>query len=159
LNLNLDRLPAAVRANLDETGVGFPSQNPFHAVVARAVELHWALVEALQILDAYQPPEDEPGVAVEPAAGVGFGATEAPRGLLWQRWETDREGRILRARIVPPTSQNQARIEEDLRLSIEAMDGEASDEALRLKAETVIRNYDPCISCATHFLKLSVRRG
>ncbi len=159
LNLNLDRLPAAVRSNLEETGVEFPSQNPFHAVVARAVELHWALVEALRILDAYQAPEDEPGVAVEPAAGVGFGATEAPRGLLWQRWETDREGRVLRARIVPPTSQNQARIEEDLRLSIEAMDGEASDEALRLKAETVIRNYDPCISCATHFLKLTVRRG
>jgi coenzyme F420-reducing hydrogenase alpha subunit len=156
LNLNLDRLPGPVRRNLERTGLAFPSRNMFHSVVARAVEVHYAVVEALRILDAYRP--DVPGVEVTPRTGVGYGATEAPRGLLWHRWETGEDGRITFAKIVPPTSQNQARIEEDLRHSLEALGPEASDESLRVKGETVIRNYDPCISCATHFLRLRVTR-
>ena len=60
--------------------------------------------------------------------------------------------------IVPPTSQNQARIEEDLRISLEDYGLDNDDSALRLRGETVIRNYDPCISCATHFLKIKVNR-
>ena len=61
-------------------------------------------------------------------------------------------------RIVPPTSQNQARIEDDLRQSLLAAGLERSDQELRRRCEAVIRNYDPCISCATHFLKLRVAR-
>jgi len=91
-------------------------------------------------------------------AGVGYGCTEAPRGMLWHRYELDDSGRVLSARIVPPTSQNQARIEEDLRLSIEAFGTDRPEEELRRRAEVVIRNYDPCISCATHFLDLTVDR-
>jgi coenzyme F420-reducing hydrogenase alpha subunit len=155
LNLNLDRLPNAVRRVLERTGVPFPSANPYHSIVARAVEVHYALLEALRILDDYRLP-DAPHVAVEPCAGTGYGCTEAPRGLLWTKWQTDAAGDIVAARIVPPTSQNQARIEEDLRLSVEAAGLDTPAEALRARCERVIRSYDPCISCATHFLKLNI---
>ena len=157
VNLNWDRLPPQVRSTAERAGLVFPSRNMFHSIAARAVEVHFALVEALRILDDYALPE-APFMTATPRAGVGFGATEAPRGTLWQRWETDEAGRVRAARIVPPTSQNQPRMEEDLRLSLEAMGLEHSDEALRLRAEAVVRNYDPCISCATHFLDLRVRR-
>jgi coenzyme F420-reducing hydrogenase alpha subunit len=157
LNLNLDRLPNAVKRVLERTGVPFPSANPYHSIVARAVEVHYALLEALRILDDYRLP-DAPHVAVEPRAGTGYGCTEAPRGLLWTKWQTDAAGDIVAARIVPPTSQNQARIEEDLRLSVEAAGLDTPAEALRARCERVIRSYDPCISCATHFLKLNVNR-
>jgi coenzyme F420-reducing hydrogenase alpha subunit len=157
LNLNLDRLPPATRALLDRCGIRFPSRNPFHSIVARALEIHVALSEAIRLLEAYALPGAPHG---NPAirAGVGFGATEAPRGILWHRYEVGGDGAIRKARIVPPTSQNQARIEEDLRLSLESYGLAHSDAELRLRCETVIRNYDPCISCATHFLDLRVTR-
>ena len=129
----------------------------FHSLLARAIEIHVAVVEAVRILERYRLPQSpfaEPGLR----AGIGYGATEAPRGLLWHRYEVDDHGTIRSARIVPPTSQNQARIEVDLRRSLLNFGLEQADDALRLRAETVIRNYDPCISCATHFLKLDVRR-
>ncbi len=157
LNLNLDRLPNGVRRTLERAGVPFPSANPYHSIVARAVEVHYALLEALRILDDYRLP-DAPCVPVEPRAGTGYGCTEAPRGLLWTRWETDAAGDVVRAKIVPPTSQNQARIEDDLRHAVESAGLDAPAEALRARCERVIRSYDPCISCATHFLRLNVNR-
>lgn len=157
LNLNLDRLPASSRKLLDASGIRFPSKNMFHSLLARAVEIHVAVTEAIRLLESYVPP-DESAAVVTPRAGVGCGATEAPRGLLWHHYEVDARGNIHSARIVPPTSQNQARIEADLHRSLMRFGLEQSDDALRLRAETVIRNYDPCISCATHFLKLDVER-
>jgi coenzyme F420-reducing hydrogenase alpha subunit len=157
LNLNHDRLPERTRALLAETGLVPPSRNLFHSLVARAVEIHFALHEALRLLDGYGLP-DSPWVPVTPRAGVATGCTEAPRGLLWHRYEMDDDGRVLNARIVPPTSQNQARIEEDLRLSLLGFGLDHPDDALRLHCEKVIRNYDPCISCATHFLRMKVER-
>lgn len=157
LNLNREQLPEPVRANLEATGIKFPSANMFHSMVARAVELHLVVYEALRLLKDYQPPK-QPRVEVRPKAGVGFGATEAPRGVLWHRYEMDKDGLVRQARIVPPTSQNQARMEQDLRASLEAFGLDREDAALQLHAETVIRNYDPCISCATHFLTLDVKR-
>ncbi|KIF81384.1 Ni/Fe hydrogenase subunit alpha [Noviherbaspirillum autotrophicum] len=157
MNLNHDRLPPPVAQAMRATPVRFPSHNPYHSVVARAVEVYYALWEALRILDEYAPPE-KPFAEVRPQAGVGVGCTEAPRGLLWHRYETHADGSIRAARIVPPTSQNQARIEQDLRLSLESFGLERDDDELRRIGEQVIRNYDPCISCATHFLKLDVRR-
>ena len=158
VNLNAYQLPDSTRDLLDGTGIRFPSDNMFHSIVARSVELHYALLEAIRILDAYEVP-DSPYIEATPRAGVGYGCTEAPRGILWHRYETDSRGRIRSARIVPPTSQNQARIEEDLRLSLTNLGLESDDDALRLRGEMVIRNYDPCISCSVHFLKLNVDRG
>jgi len=157
LNLNREQLPAKVRQVMDATGIRFPSGNMFHSIVARAVELYYAMDEAIRILEGYILP-DSPYVEVTPRAGVGYGCTEAPRGILWHRYETDAAGHIVSAKIVPPTSQNQARIEDDLRNSLSAFGLDHSDAELRLRGETVIRNYDPCISCSVHFLKLDVER-
>lgn len=158
VNLNLERLPGAVQEVLQESGIRFPSSNMFHSIVARAAEIYYALLEAMRLIDTL-PAAAQAAVAVQPRAGTGFGCTEAPRGLLWHRYETDAAGRIVAARIVPPTSQNQVRIEEDIRLSLQRFGLQHSEDELRTRAETVIRNYDPCISCATHFLKLKVERG
>ncbi len=157
LNLNHDVLPDAVKSLLHECGIVFPSQNMFHSIIARSVEIYYGLFEAARILEGYVVP-DAPYVDVIPKAGVGFGCTEAPRGLLWHRYELDDAGRIVQATIVPPTSQNQARIEEDLYNELLAFGLHNDDAALRLRAEMVIRNYDPCISCSTHFLDMRVRR-
>jgi coenzyme F420-reducing hydrogenase alpha subunit len=158
LNLNHGSLPEQVQILLAESGIALPSRNLFHSLVARAIEILLALHEALRLLDAYRVP-DSPWVPVTPCAGVAIGATEAPRGLLWHRYQMDDAGRVLNARIVPPTSQNQARIEDDLRLSLLSFGLDQPDDALRLHCEQVIRNYDPCISCATHFLRMNVDRG
>ena len=157
LNLNADRLPFASRQLLEASGIQFPSNNMFLSLFARALEIHVAIVEAIRLLEAYRLPTS-PYQPVETREGSGCGATEAPRGLLWHRYAVDQNGVIETARIVPPTSQNQARIEQDLHRSLAAFGMQQSDDALRLRAETVIRNYDPCISCATHFLHLNVLR-
>ncbi|MGA7799409.1 MAG: Ni/Fe hydrogenase subunit alpha [Gammaproteobacteria bacterium] len=158
VNLNLDRLPPRVQDLLEATGLSWPSRNMFHSVVARAVEIYYGCVEAIRILERYRAPA---AALLEPTprAGVGFGCTEAPRGFLWHRYELDDSGIVTDSRIVPPTSQNQARIEQDLKWALEAGELDRDDQALRLLCETVIRNYDPCISCATHFLDLRVHRG
>lgn len=158
VNLNTAQLPAEITELLARTGVNFPSANMFHSIVARAVELLLVLREARELLRDYAEP-DTPHVAWTPRAGVASWATEAPRGLLWHRYEVDADGKITAARIVPPTSQNQGRCEQDIRRSLESFGLDHEDDALRLRAETVIRNYDPCISCATHFLRLKTRRA
>jgi coenzyme F420-reducing hydrogenase alpha subunit len=157
LNLNLAHLPASTNRLMQESGIAFPSANVFHSIVARALEIHLALVEAIRLLQAYQP-SDTPYLEAAPRAGIGFGATEAPRGILWHRYELAADGSIVSARIVPPTSQNQARMEADLRTSLNRFGLGQPEAKLRQHAETVIRNYDPCISCATHFLKLKIDR-
>jgi coenzyme F420-reducing hydrogenase alpha subunit len=158
LNLNFAQLPQAVKDNLATTGIQFPSRNMFHSAVARAVEIHFALLEAIRILEGYHPAE-HPFVEVQARAGAGVGCTEAPRGILWHRYEVDDKGKVVSAMIIPPTSQNQARMEEDLKCSLESYGLDRADDELRLRGEKVIRNYDPCISCSTHFLKLDVSRG
>jgi sulfhydrogenase subunit alpha len=158
LNLNLDRLPIETKALLDETGICFPSRNMFHSIIARAVEMHVAILEALRLLQAYTLP-GQTVTEVTPMAGIGYSCTEAPRGILWHRYELDDRGHVKSARIVPPTSQNQARIEQDLAQSLRSLGLDKPQDVLRLHAEKVIRNYDPCISCATHFLKLTVQQS
>lgn len=155
-NLNADRLGSLARAAAREAGLGERCDNPFRSIVVRAVETVEAFDLALRLIDDYREP-DAPCVPHEPRAGVGYGCTEAPRGILVHRYELDEEGSIVDARIVPPTSQNQATIEDDLRAFVE-QHLELDDEALRWRCEQAVRNYDPCISCATHFLKLEIER-
>jgi sulfhydrogenase subunit alpha len=137
-------------------GLGATCRNPFQSIVVRAVELVQAADDALALIEAYEQP-DSPALDVTPRPGVGHGATEAPRGMLYHRYELDEDGTILDARIVPPTSQNQRAIEEDLRAVVERHH-ELPDDELRSRCEQAIRNHDPCISCATHFLELTVDR-
>jgi sulfhydrogenase subunit alpha len=138
-------------------GLGQDCRNPFRSIVVRAVEVVCAIEEALAIIDAYRPP-DQPFLPVTAWAGRGYGVSEAPRGVLYHRYDLDAAGIVRAARIVPPTSQNQAAIQDDLRGFVQARI-ELDDEALTAQCEQAIRNYDPCISCATHFLHLAVDRG
>ena len=155
-NLNFDRLPPSVQALAREAGLGPSCQNPFQSILVRAVEVLFACREALRLLSLYEPP-DAPFVPLPPVGGEGHAATEAPRGMLYHRYRFDREGTIEEARIVPPTSQNQASIEDDLRFWAERHLSEP-EQTLRDRCEQAIRNYDPCISCSTHFLRLTVTR-
>ena len=140
-----------------EAGLGARCDNPFQSIIVRAVELVQATDEALALIASYEEPE-APAIEVHPRRAVGHGATEAPRGMLYHRYEIDDDGTILDARIVPPTSQNQRAIEEDLRAVVERH-VDLSDEQLTRRCEQAIRNHDPCISCSTHFLELTVDRG
>jgi coenzyme F420-reducing hydrogenase alpha subunit len=155
-NLGFDRLSAIAQDAALEAGIRPPCHNPFQSIVVRAVEILQACHEALEIIERYERP-DRPAVEVEPRRSVGHGATEAPRGMLYHRYEIDGDGTILSAWIVPPTSQNQLAIEDDLRAVVQRH-VELPDEQLRLRCEQAIRNHDPCISCATHFLDLTVDR-
>lgn len=92
-----------------------------------------------------------------PRAATGHGATEAPRGILYHRYTIDDDGLLTDGVIVPPTSQNQRSIEEDLARFVQAR-LDMDDDALQWACEQAIRNYDPCISCATHFLDLTIER-
>ncbi len=155
--LNGDLLGEGARAAAAEAGLEPVVRNPFRAIVVRCVEVLHAVDEALALIDAYVPP-DQPHVDVPPRAGVGFGWTEAPRGLLWHRYELDDDGTVLDARIVPPTSQNQGRIEQSVRHCVE-LHADLPDAALQAECEHAVRSFDPCISCATHFLRLEIDRG
>jgi coenzyme F420-reducing hydrogenase alpha subunit len=137
-------------------GIAGGTRNPFRSIQVRSVELVHAFATALELIDAYQPPS-APYRVGSVAAGTGHGASEAPRGLLYHRYQLDGEGTIVDARIVPPTSQNQLRIEDDLRLMVPSL-VQLPDDELKWRLEQAIRNYDPCISCATHFLDLRVER-
>jgi len=157
LNLNHDRLPEEVKRIMDDCGLVFPSRNMFHSINARAVEIYLAMREAIHILETYTVP-GAPRVAVSVKAGTGYGCTEAPRGLLWHRYSLDDQGVVTSATIVPPTSQNQARIEQDLASSLHRMGLDEDEASLKQRCESVIRNYDPCISCSTHYLNIKLSR-
>jgi coenzyme F420-reducing hydrogenase alpha subunit len=155
-NLNFEQLrPVARQAALDG-GLGAQCRNPFKSIVVRAVEVVHACDEALRIIEEYEPPP-QPAVEVRPRAGTGYGCTEAPRGSLYHRYTLAEDGAILDAKIVPPTSQNQATIEDDLRRFVSGLIDLPKPE-LTWRCEQAIRNYDPCISCATHFLTLDIDR-
>jgi coenzyme F420-reducing hydrogenase alpha subunit len=153
-NLNYNLLSPAARAVAEEVGLTPPVKNPFRTIVVRAVETVYAFDEAIRIIEQYSPPS-RPAVDVHVSPGIGFGATEAPRGMLYHRYRIGDDGSVLDAKIVPPTAQNQPTIEYDLRKFV-GMNIEMPREELTWKCEQAVRNYDPCISCATHFVKLEI---
>ena len=149
------QLHPLARAALERSGLAAAiARNPYWSIAARAIELVHAIALAIELIDAYRRP-DRPMEPWAPRPGVAAWATEAPRGMLFHRYEVDERGRIAKAQIVPPTSQNQAAIEADLAAfapSVLHLDHAAATHRL----EGLIRSYDPCISCATHFLDLRV---
>jgi coenzyme F420-reducing hydrogenase alpha subunit len=155
-NLNYDRLSPGAKEAARAAGLGPVVRNPFQSIVVRSVEVLYAYEEAIRLISQYDPP-DQPAVAFEPHAGVGHGCTEAPRGILYHRYELADDGAIVSAQIVPPTSQNQATVEEDLHRFVQPR-LELSRDELTKRCEQAIRNYDPCISCSTHFLDLRIER-
>ena len=158
INLCRDQLPPLAKHACEDCGVVWPSRNNFHSILARSIEVAAAYEEAVRIVSEYRV-EAAPGrIEFEPHAGAGCHATEAPRGLIYHRYRIGDDGLIAAAKIVPPTSQNQGQIEHDLREFVPRVLHEADDVATR-RCEHLIRNYDPCISCSTHFLKLTIDRG
>jgi sulfhydrogenase subunit alpha len=157
VNLNHDRLSPLAREVLAGTGLSLPLRNPFHGIIARSIEILYALEESLRLIQQYEPPS-VPALPVSVRSGTGTACTEAPRGILYHRYRVDDGGIVCEAKIVPPTSQNQGRIEQDLRQFMPRLLNLSNEDA-SLACERVIRCYDPCISCATHFLKLEIHRG
>ncbi|ETK32938.1 Ni/Fe hydrogenase subunit alpha [Microbispora sp. ATCC PTA-5024] len=153
-SLNSAQLSPLAREAAAAAGLGPTCRNPFRSIIVRAVEIVHACDEALRIMEQLAEPE-APSVPVEPRAATGHGASEAPRGTLYHRYRLADDGLIAEADIVPPTSQNQARIEADLRRLIEPRLGLPQQELAAL-CERAIRNHDPCISCSAHFLDLHV---
>ena len=154
--LNFDQLSPAAQEAARSAGLGPVCRNPFQSIVVRAVELVYACEEALRIIQNYELPA-KPFLDVDPQSSIGYGCTEAPRGILYHRYRFNGHGLVLDAKIVPPTSQNQKSIEADLRQFVEA-NIELPKDKLQWQCEQAIRNYDPCISCATHYLKLNLEQ-
>lgn len=157
IHLNFAQFPEEVQSLCKKLGLNFPSTNMFDNVRARAVEMYFCVLEALRLLKNYQRPAQS-FVEVEPRAGIACHATEAPRGLIFHRYEIDGNGKVMSATMIPPTSQNQVAIEANLKNAVLAFGLHNSDESLQQLCEKIIRNYDPCISCSTHFLNLTVHR-
>jgi sulfhydrogenase subunit alpha len=154
LNLNHEQLLPITRKAMEEANIKLPIKNPYMSLVARAVELVQAYEEAIQLVKEYNP-EGPSFIELKLKAGEGTGATEAPRGLLYHRYQIDDNGLIQFAKITPPTAQNLPRIEADL-FEMAPQIIKMPEEEATLTAEHLVRAYDPCISCATHFLKLKV---
>ncbi len=161
--LNYPQLSADTHNLAADIGFCHFDGNPFHSIVIRSLEMFYAFDEALRLLDSYEPPESaschsEPSCHPEPLVSQGCAATEAPRGLLYHRYNLDEHGKITEAKIVAPTSQNQKTIENDLR---DLLPGKLHlpPEDLQPLCEQAIRNHDPCISCAAHFLKLTLENS
>ncbi|MEP7355695.1 MAG: Ni/Fe hydrogenase subunit alpha [Anaerolineales bacterium] len=159
VNLNFDRLSPRARAVAGEIGLRLPVKNPFMSLLARGLELVHCFEESLQIIAGYEEPL--PSRTMSPpvlTASEGAHATEAPRGLLYHRYQVDEHGLITFAKIVPPTSQNLRRVEQDLWQYVPGLLSLPLETAT-LRCEQLVRSYDPCISCATHFLKLNLERS
>lgn len=155
-NLNFDRLSPLAQEAARTAGLSPVCTNPFQSIIVRSVEVLYACDEALRLIEAYEMP-DQPAVSIEPRAATGHACTEAPRGILYHRYQVDEQGLIREAQIVPPTSQNQKTIEDDLRAFVPPHLA-LSKAALTWQCEQAVRNYDPCISCSTHFLTLHLER-
>jgi len=155
-NLNFDKLPEIARGAATNAGLGKTCNNPFKSIIVRSVETLFACYEALQIIENYEKP-DKPYIEVKPRTSSGYWCTEAPRGLLYHHYTIDDNGIIKDARLIPPTSQNQKAVESDLYHFVSA-NLNLNDDDLTWKCEQTVRNYDPCISCSCHFLKLDIER-
>ncbi|MBP6609417.1 MAG: nickel-dependent hydrogenase large subunit, partial [Deltaproteobacteria bacterium] len=156
-NLCGDKLPELAKQAARDAKLPVQCFNPFQSIIVRAVELVFACDEALRIIAEYQP-AGPPFVTAEPRAGEGAAVTCAPRGLLYQRYRVNADGTIAECKIVPPTSQNQRTIEDDLRAVVQKEIRRPKAE-LTARCEQTIRNHDPCISCATHFLRLEIENA
>jgi coenzyme F420-reducing hydrogenase alpha subunit len=154
LNLNHEQLLPKAKQALKESGIQLPLKNPYKSLIARAIELVHFYEEAIQLVKNYKP-SGPAHVELKLREGEGAGATEAPRGLLYHRYKIDGNGMIQFAKITPPTAQNLPRIEADLFALTPRIVKMPEAEAV-LTAEHLVRAYDPCISCATHFLKLKI---
>lgn len=129
--------------------------NPFHNNLAQAVELLDSIEIAIQIIKNNKF-KGEPIPEIKPKAGRGIAVVEAPRGVLIHDYKINKEGVIEKANIITPTCQNLRAMEADIKGYVSQLIREKiSHEKLVLEIEKLIRSYDPCFSCSTHFLKVN----
>ena len=152
ININFDSLPEEIKKAVWQANISLPLKDITMSVIARCIEMSYAIHEAMAIINKYDGTETY--VHVEPGKGMGLWITEAPRGMLIHKYEFDRRGAVTSARIIPPTSQNLAYIENNLREYINRNSAMAMKD-LRRGCEQIIRSYDPCISCSVHLIVLS----
>jgi coenzyme F420-reducing hydrogenase alpha subunit len=157
INASFDKLAPTARRVADDLSFESTCRNPFKSIIARGLELIHAYEEALSLLQDYRP-TGPARIAYNYREGEGSAGTEAPRGLLFHQYRVDSAGKLIKAQIVPPTSQNQAQIEQDLREYLPRIIRQTDEEVAR-DSERLVRSYDPCISCSTHYLKVKLERG
>jgi coenzyme F420-reducing hydrogenase alpha subunit len=151
-NLNAPRLTPLAQEAARRLSLRAPELDPFRTVAARVVETALAIDEARRLIDAYVPPSP-PVVPVAPRAGRAWWITEAPRGVLYHRYDVDELGVVQAACLMPPTCHNLPNMEADIR-KIAARSLDRPDDELARLCEMAVRNYDPCISCATHLVRI-----
>lgn len=152
LNLNKDLLNPRTKSSVAKYIGVFPSNNIHHNNLAQAIEILHCVDDAADTLKSLKIMDDKP-VRKPPHAGVGVGVLEAPRGILYHMAKVNQKGIIEDYDVIVPTAQNQINIENDLKKYFnENLD--KGEETLKWEAEKIIRSYDPCMSCATNFLKM-----
>jgi coenzyme F420-reducing hydrogenase alpha subunit len=153
VNFNQDLLNPRTKTDAAEFLKKFPSQNIHHNNLAQAIEVLHCVDDAIDILKTIKINPDEKPIKKPFQAGIGMGVIEAPRGILYHMVKVNDKGVVEDYDVIVPTSQNQITIENDLKKYI--TDHLDKDEAaLHFEAEKIIRAYDPCMSCATNFLKI-----
>jgi sulfhydrogenase subunit alpha len=157
VNLNHELLHPRTRRDAEPYLSAFPSNNIYHNNLAQAIEVLQCVDDAIDTLRDVELADEEP-VRAPAQAGTGVGVIEAPRGLLYHMARVDEKGVIEDYDVIVPTAQNQLNIENDLRDYFEE-NLDRDEETLRYNAESIVRAYDPCMSCATNFLKIDwIRR-
>ncbi len=155
VNLNFEQLSPEARRAASGLNLSVPDYNPFNSIVARLLEIMHAIEMSIKYLEEIEVREESPSYDVR--AGAAASLIEAPRGTLYHRFRIDDRGFVQEARIIAPTTQNLSRIEQDLRELVPQIAGEQDDYITRA-CEVAVRNYDPCISCATHCIITNKRR-
>lgn len=155
INIAQEKLHPKTRESLKDTLALFPSTDIFYNNLAQAIEIVHSIDESIDLLEQNTFVK-EPPVKKEFREAEGIGVIEAPRGLLYHRIKIDAEGHVIDGEVIVPTGQNQISIEQDAGRLVQQMldDGIDDKEAITWELEKVIRAYDPCMSCAAHFLKV-----
>ena len=153
MNLNRGKLHRDTRASASDSLKLFPSKNVFHNNLAQAIEVLHCLDSAVEILESTDF-RKEPVPRLAPRAGEGIGVIEAPRGILYYLLELDKAGNVVWGNLVIPSAQNQINMERDIGDFLPKLLGQPKEE-IAYALEKLIRAYDPCMSCATHFLKVN----
>jgi sulfhydrogenase subunit alpha len=156
INNNFDKLSADAMKAVVKTGIVFPNKNPFMNNLCQAVEIIHSIEHAAAICRTLNPVNEKP---IKPVVrcGRGVSAIEVPRGILFHDYTLDDKGIITHANIITPTAQNLKNMEDSIRNFIPSLLSLKSEEKINLEIEKMIRSYDPCFSCSTHFLKVKWR--
>ena len=157
MNIAKDKLHSKTQESCKEAIALFPSTNIFHNNLAQAIEIVHSIDEAIDLLEQF-PIVKEDVIKKPYRDAVGIGVVEAPRGALYHKVHMGPDGKIIEGEVIVPTGQNQINIEEDAGRLVEELwaKGVQDVPSITFELEKLIRAYDPCMSCAAHFLKLDL---